>query len=145
MVSDVDTTMNRQRFKAKVLSYLNYTAIDLGQKIEKKSLLKAICMTVNDTIFSELQSTKIHNRKQHIRSFNYFSLEYLIGRMLSNNLHNIGIYNVAKEAISELGFELEDVCEEGYDLALGNGGLGRLAACYLDSMVLARVEGEVDL
>ena len=134
MNSNKDNAISTEKFKAKVLSYLNYTAIDLGQKIDKKALLKAICLTVNDTIFSELQSTKINNNNQLTRSINYFSLEYLMGRMLSNNLHNMGLYDVAVTTIADIGFELEDICEEGHDLALGNGGLGRLAACYLDSL-----------
>jgi len=134
MISITEQTKRTAAFKEKVISYLNYTAIDLGQKIDKNALLKAICMTVNDTIFLELQSTKINNAKQHSRSINYLSLEYLMGRMLSNNLHNMGFYEVAEQATKQLGFELSDICEQGHDLALGNGGLGRLAACYLDSL-----------
>ncbi len=127
-------TIDTTAFKKKVLSYLNYTAIDLGHEIDKKALLKAICMTVNETIFLELQSTKKNNQQRLNRSINYFSLEYLMGQMLSNNLHNLDLYDVAVKSISELGFEFEELCEEGHDLALGNGGLGRLAACYLDSL-----------
>jgi len=129
-----EITMSTARFKKKVLSYLNYTALDLSQKIDKKALLKAVCMTVNETIFLELQSTKINNTKKFSRSINYFSLEYLMGQMLTNNLNNLGLHAVAEESIAELGFELEEILKEGNDLALGNGGLGRLAACYLDSL-----------
>ncbi|MCP4274589.1 MAG: glycogen/starch/alpha-glucan phosphorylase [Gammaproteobacteria bacterium] len=134
MSLDIKKTVAVEGFKLKVLKYLNYTAIDLNQSIDKTALLKAISMSVNDTLFSELQTTKTNKRKQHSRSINYFSLEYLMGKMLANNLHNIGIYDIAQQAIFEIGFELSDICEEAHDLALGNGGLGRLAACYLDSL-----------
>ncbi len=70
-----EITMSTARFKKKVLSYLNYTALDLSQQIDKKALLKAVCMAVNETIFLELQSTKINNTKKFSRSINYFSLE----------------------------------------------------------------------
>lgn len=121
-------------FKQKILHYLNIHSIDLGHKIDSKALLKATCSSVNDLIFEKLQATNINNQKQGARSINYLSLEYLMGRMLSNNLHNLDLFNTAQQAVAELGFELEDIFEEGHDLALGNGGLGRLAACYLDSL-----------
>ena len=57
-----------------------------------------------------------------------------MGRLLSNNLHNLDLYKNTEKALKSLGFELADLCEEGADLALGNGGLGRLAACFLDSL-----------
>jgi starch phosphorylase len=57
-----------------------------------------------------------------------------MGRLLSNNLHNLGLFEAADKALKSLGFELADLCEQGADLALGNGGLGRLAACFLDSL-----------
>ena len=57
-----------------------------------------------------------------------------MGRLLSNNLHNLAIYEEAEKAVKDLGFDLTDLCEQGADLALGNGGLGRLAACFLDSL-----------
>ena len=121
-------------FKQKILHYLNIHSIDLGHKIDSKAMLKATCSGVNDFVFQKLQATNINNQKQGARSINYLSLEYLMGRMLSNNLHNLGLFETVSKAVKELGFELGDIFEEGHDLALGNGGLGRLAACYLDSL-----------
>ncbi|KAL8932462.1 MAG: hypothetical protein Q9216_006827 [Gyalolechia sp. 2 TL-2023] len=64
----------------------------------------------------------------------YFSLEFLMGRALDNAMLNVGLKDVAREGMSELGFRIEDVISQEHDAALGNGGLGRLAACFLDSM-----------
>ena len=73
---------------------------------------------------------KEHEEKQLI----YFSMEFLIGRLLTNNMINLGIYNVAKEGLKDLGIDLNKIEEQESDAGLGNGGLGRLAACFLDSI-----------
>ena len=64
----------------------------------------------------------------------YFSMEFLMGRMITNNLMNAGVYNVVKEAFDELGIDLNEVEHQETDAGLGNGGLGRLAACFMDSV-----------
>ena len=64
----------------------------------------------------------------------YLSLEFLLGRMLQNSLVNIDMEKKYKDALTEIGFKIEDIYDEEVDPALGNGGLGRLAACFLDSL-----------
>ncbi len=120
--------------KARIQYHSQFTLTTYNDKNNKQAWWQATCLAVNDTIFSNLQTTQNLQQQQKARSVNYLSMEYLMGRLLSNNLHNLGLFQSAKTALAELGFELEDLCEQGADLALGNGGLGRLAACFLDSL-----------
>ena len=80
-----------------------------------------------------IETQKEHNKKDARRVY-YLSLEYLMGRLLNVNLTNLKLKTAVSEALSELGFELDVIYEEEHDMGLGNGGLGRLAACFLDSM-----------
>ena len=73
-------------------------------------------------------------RKNKCRKVYYFSMEFLMGRMITNNLMNAGVYPVVKKAFDELGLDLNEVEHQETDAGLGNGGLGRLAACFMDSV-----------
>ncbi|QBY04345.1 glycogen/starch/alpha-glucan phosphorylase [Thalassotalea sp. HSM 43] len=122
------------QFKKKVLQHLNFTCSQQDFQDNPSAVQRAVCMAVNEVVYEKLSQTNNYHQDNKTRSINYLSLEYLMGRMLSNNLHNLNLFDTAKKAVAELGFEIEDVFEEGHDLALGNGGLGRLAACFLDSL-----------
>jgi starch phosphorylase len=100
----------------------------------KQAYWHATSLALNEIIVDKLHRSKIQQAKSANKSINYLSLEYLMGRLLSNNLHNLDLYKNTEKALKSLGFDLADLCEEGADLALGNGGLGRLAACFLDSL-----------
>jgi starch phosphorylase len=79
--------------------------------------------------------------QRRVKRLYYLSIEYLLGRSLSNNLRNLGIYDMCREILLQRGVELADVLEEEPDPALGNGGLGRLAACFLDSLAAMDMPG----
>ncbi len=122
------------QFKSRVLQHINYTLGTHAEGASKEAWWRATCLAVNEVIFERLQSTHRDHIERDVRAVNYLSLEYLMGRLLSDNLHNLNLFPVVDKALAEVGMELPNILEEGPDLALGNGGLGRLAACYLDSL-----------
>lgn len=95
-------------------------------------------MVLGNMLMHELASdwylTKKRVAEQNLKQAHYFSMEFLMGRMITNNLTNYGVYDVVNEAFKELGIDLKDVELREEDAGLGNGGLGRLAACFLDSI-----------
>lgn len=94
----------------------------------------ALALTVRDRILERAwQNRQIHDLKGVRRAY-YLSLEYLMGRLLENNLVNIGLLGEARAAMGELGQDFDRIVNYGPDLGLGNGGLGRLAACFMDSL-----------
>lgn len=91
----------------------------------------ALSRTINQLVADDWSQARQLYRKG--RQEHYLSAEFLVGRSTLNNLINLDIYDDAKEALADLGFDINDVLEEETDAALGNGGLGRLAACFMDS------------
>ena len=94
----------------------------------------ATAMAIRDRILERMLETTNTHRHQNVRRVNYLSMEYLMGRLFLNNLINLGLYETTVVALRELGYDFEEVRAAEEDMGLGNGGLGRLAACYLDSL-----------
>lgn len=86
-------------------------------------------------------NTKDNYQKNSVRQVYYFSMEYLLGRLLHSNLSNLGVLNICQKGLEDLGFSLKEIEQQEVDAALGNGGLGRLAACLLDSMASCQLPG----
>ena len=105
----------------------------------EQQMVQACAKVIRD-IMSELGvATRARNAKNDVREVHYLSLEFLMGRSLEKNAFNLGVLPQLKEAIDELGFKAADLFELEPDAGLGNGGLGRLAACYLDSMTTLEI------
>ena len=96
-------------------------------------LYEAFSLTVRDHIMSDWRNTWKKYEEKGVRKAYYMSLEFLIGRSLGNHLLNLDIESESKEAMNKFAIELEDIISEENDAGLGNGGLGRLAACFMDS------------
>ncbi len=96
-------------------------------------LLRALSLTVRDRLMDHWRKTREHERASHPKRVFYLSLEFLLGRTLSNAMLNLDIENSVKTALLNYGVELEQLKQNELDAGLGNGGLGRLAACFLDS------------
>jgi len=94
----------------------------------------AVAYSVVDHMIERWIKTQVTYTKAKPKRVFYISMEFLMGRTLSNSLICLGLYDVAKEALNQMGYNLDDLMEEEVDAGLGNGGLGRLAACFLDSM-----------
>jgi glycogen phosphorylase len=120
--------------KAAILRHLTYTlARDTGSATSRDWWI-ATAMAVRDNILDRLIETQSVHNEQNVRRLYYLSLEYLMGRLLENNLLNAGLHGATLEALQDLGVEWPTVREAEEDMGLGNGGLGRLAACFLDSL-----------
>ncbi len=96
-------------------------------------LYEALALTLRDRLNERWNRTRHAYETERPRQVCYLSLEYLIGRSLNNALLNLGLHDAVTEALASLGLKLDDVLNEEQDAGLGNGGLGRLAACFLDS------------
>ncbi|WP_136796485.1 glycogen/starch/alpha-glucan phosphorylase [Desulfosediminicola ganghwensis] len=102
-------------------------------------ICRALSYTMRDILVEkwiETQKTFYAKRKKRVY---YLSLEFLIGRSLMNSVINLGIVEDVKQAVADLGYDLTEICENEEDAALGNGGLGRLAACFMDSIATLKI------
>lgn len=120
--------------KQSIQNHLKYTLARTNENAELRDWWIATCLAVRDRVIDRYMKTQEVYYQKNVRRVSYFSMEYLMGRLLSSNLYNIGIYDTVNQALAELGKDLPSILNEEVDMGLGNGGLGRLAACFLDSL-----------
>ncbi|MBF0529816.1 MAG: glycogen/starch/alpha-glucan family phosphorylase, partial [Deltaproteobacteria bacterium] len=104
------------------------------ERTDKFRCFKALAFTVRDHLVRRWIQTQRSYYDEEAKRVYYLSLEFLMGRLLTNSLINLGLMDSTKKALADFGFELEDIEAQEVDAGLGNGGLGRLAACFLDSI-----------
>lgn len=123
-----------ENFKHSIVNHLRFT---LGAHVSTASpndWWVSTCLAVRDRVMEHATKSRTLHRQEGVRRVHYLSLEYLMGRLLENNLRNSGLYDAAKQALSEMGKDLDELLGSEPDMGLGNGGLGRLAACFMDSL-----------
>ncbi|CAG8458241.1 11217_t:CDS:10 [Ambispora gerdemannii] len=129
-----EESVDKESFQKSFVRHVNTTLARSSLNVDNFSAYQATAHTVRDRLIERWNATQqAHTLKDPKRVY-YFSLEFLLGRSLDNALLNLGLKEQFGEGVKELGFRMEDVLEQEVDAALGNGGLGRLAACYMDSL-----------
>jgi starch phosphorylase len=129
-----DVGTSKDSIKTSILNHLRYTLARHPESATKDEWWTATCYAVRDRMLDRFMKTQATHHKKKVRRAYYLSLEYLMGRLLVNNLHNAGMFEPTREALAELGQDFNEIADEEADMGLGNGGLGRLAACFLDSL-----------
>lgn len=132
-------TASVERLKQDFLDKLFYVQGKFPALATKNDYYMALAYTVRDRLLQRWVNTADTYTKAGSRTTCYLSAEFLMGPHLGNNLINLGIYRQVEQAISELGLDLEELLEQEEEPGLGNGGLGRLAACYLDSLATLEI------
>lgn len=120
--------------KGDILDHLIRDQAHGAESATRNDWWRAVSLTVRGRILERAYEARRSGEYQNVKRAYYLSLEYLMGRLLVNNLVNLQILDSCRTALAEMGQDLENIVEEGPDLGLGNGGLGRLAACFMDSL-----------
>ena len=124
----------KEAFKEEVKNNIKNLYRKTIEEATGRQIFQAVSLAVKETIIDYWLATQAEMEKEDPKTVYYMSMEFLMGRALGNNLINMTAYKEVKEALDEMGIDLNAVEDEEPDPALGNGGLGRLAACFLDSL-----------
>jgi starch phosphorylase len=124
-----------------VFEYLRFHYGINWEDRNSRNIFPALSRTIKERLVERMLESEAVYRQKDMKRLYYLSIEFLIGRSLGNNLINLGLYNTCREALQEMGADLEEIKELETDAGLGNGGLGRLAACFLDSMATLGLPG----
>ena len=130
----IDKQFKKEAFKESVKENVKFLYRKTLEEATQEQIFQAVSYTVKDVIIDNWLETQNAYQKQDPKIVYYMSMEFLMGRALGNNLLNLRAYGEVKEALEELGLDLNVIEDQEPDPALGNGGLGRLAACFLDSL-----------
>src|SRR5580658_4148453 len=133
-IEDDRTAISVEALRRAILDNLYYLVAKTQQSATDLDFFTAVAYTVRDRILARWLATLDCYRREDVRVVSYLSAEFLMGPHLANNLLNLQLEVPFRQAISELGRDIDRIVEQEREPGLGNGGLGRLAACYLDSM-----------
>ena len=127
--------------QAAIRHHVRYSLGKEWESLSGPELFTAVALAVRDQLVDRMLATEERYHQAQAKRLYYLSIEFLMGRSLSNNLYNLGLFALCQEALHALGVDLSMVEESERDAALGNGGLGRLAACFLDSLATLDMPG----
>lgn len=130
----VSSTFDKELFKRSVLYNVRTLYRKTMEEATDQQIFQAVSYAVKDQIVENWMETQKEYEKKDPKTVYYLSMEFLMGRALGNNMINLQAYDQAKEALEELGVDINVIEDQEPDAALGNGGLGRLAACFMDSL-----------
>ncbi len=130
MNSNLNSTQIKENIEVKLARYFGCTPAEAS----KEQMYKAVAITVRDILTEKRGAFKKEVNKQGAKRVYYMCMEFLLGRSLKTNLHNLGLVDEYEKALGNFGVELDSLYDCEPDAGLGNGGLGRLAACFMDSL-----------
>ena len=130
----VSADPDRKSLQSAVDYHLEVTLAKSSQNADPEDYHLALALAIREPVIRAMNATEARVLQAGAKQIHYLSMEFLIGRLLANNLRNLGLYDTCAEVAQDMGLNLTDVLESECDPALGNGGLGRLAACFLDSL-----------
>ena len=128
------SSFDKELFKRSVLYNVKTLYRKTLEEATPQQIFQAVSYAIKDAIVDNWLVTQKQYEKEDPKTVYYMSMEFLMGRALGNNMINLQAYTAVKEVLEELGLDINVIEDEEPDAALGNGGLGRLAACFLDSL-----------
>ncbi|MEF9519966.1 glycogen/starch/alpha-glucan phosphorylase [Chlamydia crocodili] len=126
--------VNIETMKQAILNRLYFGVVQSPESASTRDIFTAVSKTVMEWLAKGWLKTQNSYYEQDVKRVYYISMEFLLGRSLKSNLLNLGILDLVRDALAELNYDFDSLVQMESDAGLGNGGLGRLAACYLDSM-----------
>ena len=124
-----------------ILKHIRYTLGQSRVDLSPRGILRPLALSIRDRLIDGMLETDERYRTTGAKRLYYLSMEFLMGRVLSDNICNLQLTDLCREALAEHGVDLDEVLEAEADAGLGNGGLGRLAACFLESMATLDLPG----
>jgi starch phosphorylase len=141
MASEKNMANTVSALQDSIRQHVRYSLGKDWDNLSGHELFLAVALTMRDRLVDRMLETEERCQQADAKRLYYLSIEFLMGRSLGNSLYNLGILDLCREALLKLGVDLEEVRESEADAALGNGGLGRLAACFLDSLATLGLPG----
>ena len=124
-----------------ILRHIRYTLVRPTSELKPADYLKPLSLAVRDRIVDKMLETETRYRHKDQKRLYYLSMEFLMGRSLADNLSNLRLQELCREVLASFGISFDEVLDSESDAGLGNGGLGRLAACFLESMATLGMPG----